>query len=80
MMAMLPNEIRMVNTETKVIFYAHPCVSLRGNFLFDPVKRAYKYRIALPGVEVSLIVVDVTDKQLRDYAKTKAPIPVPHAR
>ena len=79
MTVVLPDEIKMVNTETKAVFSAHPCVSLKGNFLFDPLKQAYKYRIKIPGVEVSMIVVDVTDDQLRNFVRNKQPIPVPHA-
>lgn len=80
MMAVLPDEIRMINTETKGVFSAYPCISPSGKFLFDPVKQAYKYRIRIPGVELSMIVVDVTDRQLREFMRTKTPIPVPHAR
>jgi len=79
MMALLPDQIRMINTETKAVFWAHPCLSLNGCYLYDPMKDAYRYRIEIPGVEVSMIVVNVTDRQLRDFLRTKIPIPVPHA-
>jgi hypothetical protein len=79
MMAVLPNEIRLVN-HNKIVFTAIACVSLDGNFLYNPYRDAYQYRVQIPNVEISMIVVEVTDRQLREFMANKQPIPMPYAR
>jgi hypothetical protein len=79
MTAILPDEIKMINPQTRRVFAAHPCVTANGNYIYDPMKDAYRYRIEIPGVESSMVVVDVRDSQIRNFLQTKKPIPVPHA-
>lgn len=79
-----PGEIVMMNREGK-IFRAHVCerrnpVTNEQEWLFNPIKRTFQYRVHIPGVELSLVVIDVTRQQLRDHIRTSIPIPIiPHA-
>jgi hypothetical protein len=71
-----PGEITMVNLDGDV-FRAR--VSRRNGFggpefLYNPAKQAFQYRVIIPNVEVSMVVVDVTERELRHHLLTGTPV------
>jgi hypothetical protein len=65
-----PGEIRVVNPESRAVFRAHP------TGLYAPMKDAFQYRVKIPGVELSLVTIDVTSRELRAFLFDGQPIPV----
>jgi hypothetical protein len=69
-----PGEIKMVNIDGRS-FLAHPCRTVEGRgYIYNPVLDAFRFRVAIPGVEVSLIVVPVTTSELREFVNTGKPV------
>jgi hypothetical protein len=67
-MAPIPSEIQVMNHRGE-IFRARP-TGIR------PSQGAHQYRIQLPNVEFSLIVVTVTENELRDHVQTGFPVQI----
>lgn len=65
-----PGEIRVMNPDSRAVFRAHP------TGYYAPFKDAYQYRVKIPGVEISFVVIDIPTRELRRYLWTKKPIPV----
>ncbi len=65
-----PGEIRVINPVSRVVFKARP------TGLYAPSKDAYQYRVMLPGIEESLVVIDVTTAELVEFMFDSEPIPV----
>jgi len=58
-------------------FKANPCSrdGLNGKeFLYNLAKDAFQYRVQIPGVILSLVVIDVTQRELREFVKTGKPV------
>lgn len=62
-----PGEITMINREGK-IFYANP------TGLYDPVRQVFQYRVKIPNVESSLVVVDVSKYELSRHIRFGTPV------
>jgi hypothetical protein len=65
----LPSEITMVNLDG-VTFRARP------TNLYNKVRQAFQYRVILPGVAISMVVIDVTENELRDHLRTGKPVTI----
>lgn len=62
-----PGEVTMINHSGHV-FRAHP------TGVFHPRQKSFQYRLQIPGVKLSLIVVTLTEAQLNSYLRTLTPI------
>lgn len=43
-------------------------------YLYHPAKQAFQYRVIIPGVDVSFVVQDVTERELRHHLLTGTPV------
>jgi hypothetical protein len=65
---LIPGEIVMVNAGGRR-FRAHP-TGVRTS------RDTFQFRVHIPGVELSMVVQDVSRQELRVYGRTRVPIPI----
>lgn len=72
-----PGEIRLINREGKK-FTASPSTRINAKgeteWLYNPFKQAFQYRVNIPGVLISMVTVDVTERELRKYLQNGTPV------
>jgi hypothetical protein len=71
-----PGEITVVNIDGRR-FKAIPSRrnGLGGaEYLFNPSKDAFQYRVQIPGIILSMVTVDVTKRELQEFVKTGKPV------
>jgi hypothetical protein len=71
-----PGEINMINQD-RAVFRAR--ISQRDGvagkeYLYNPSKGAFQYRLIIPSIGDSMIVQDVTENELRQYLLTGKPV------
>jgi hypothetical protein len=71
-----PGEITMVNLDGDVFrARASQRDGVTGReYLYNPAKQAYQYRVLIPNVALSMVVVDVTERELRHHLLTGTPV------
>jgi len=62
-----PGEICVINRDGR---------TFRAYFtgLYNTLRHTYQYRVLIPNVELSLVVIEFTRRQLREYNRTDMPI------
>lgn len=73
-----PGEIVMINTSGRK-FKAHPSYrpnnrSMDIEYLYNPAKAAFQYRVQIPGIAISMITIDVSETELRKFVNTGKPV------
>lgn len=72
-----PGEIMMINANGRK-FKAFPSKRMPAlggeEYLFNPAKNAFQYRVDIPGIIISMVVIDVTERELREFVNTGKPV------
>ena len=73
-----PGEIITIN-HRGTRFKAHPsyrcnAVSSEMEYLYNPAKATFQYRIEIPGILISLITIDVTERELLEFVNSGKPV------
>jgi hypothetical protein len=71
-----PDEIRMKNRDG-ALFRATASFRMVGTekeWLYKPSADAFQYRVVIPGMAISMIIQDVTRRELREYLRTNKPV------
>ena len=68
-----PGEISVINPQSRLIMRAN-CTGVQNS------ATTHQYRIHIPGMNFSLVCIDVSEAELRDYIKTAKPVTVKPAK
>lgn len=65
-----PGEIRVINPQSRAVFKAHP------TGLYSRERNVFQYRVDIPGIDISFVVIEVTSAELTNFLLNGKPIPV----
>ena len=73
-----PGEIVMINANGRK-FKAHPShrenfTTFQTEYLYNPAKATFQYRVQIPGILISMVVIDVSEAELRRFVNTGKPV------
>ncbi len=70
-----PGEVQARNYRGQ-LFWCDAVRNREGEYRYNVAKSAFQYRVRIPGIIVSMITIDVSEGDLREFVRSGKPVTI----